>query len=863
MKFLQGLYIVATLIFCVTLPSQIQAQTDISGSWSNITAYGTGQNDVYCQGLYNNDQEIRYGADNYNSGYWDSMCYYTNKPSGQSGLGFFGTQGLTFSCQDESQAKVLYNLGEFKHFNESVYIRNFGHPVFDESLGGGQLSISLSGDLSATYSFDVDFEETPNDPNGYPQGNYQTLGCPYGTFNNKCNDRVSIENVVDPGNAVIINGQQCQIVIEGFGDCATSVEQDPVEFVTTEGSINSSCVWASMSPPPAVYGAIGDYVWGDVDADGIQDDEESGLDNIRVEVYESVDNAPFVYREFTTTNAAGYYDFANLESERAYKIYIDPGTLAPGEITARKQGNKRSKDSNAYASGFTNKVTIQPNQFKTNIDIGIVPNAQVGSLQGLAWIDRSGDGTLESPAEQAAPVAGATISLFEDHNGDGIGDGASVQTAITSGDGEYSFPGLNPSINYVVGISNIPNTLPGTVAAWNAGSDDTIDSDFDPATLTTGSLNIEPEAILDNVDVGVNAGGIVIIIHDGGELPGGYDPNGEEPEHATNDYLFIGAAIGGNVNASEKTKSFDRSELSRVALDDGIEGPSFAPDEPVMGFDFNVTITSNAWAMLSCFVDYDINGVFEEDERTDVAIMGSNVYRVPMESTEDVSAGSTFGRCRLAYDSSEVESPGGPASSGEVEDFPFQIGANLPVELLSFEGELVQGQIVLNWATGSEENNAGFYVERSINGLGFQRVGFVEGNGTVNTESTYSIALSELDPGVHTYRLKQVDHDGRFEYSRSIEVSVDLPTNLHLSDAYPNPFNPQSTIRFTVKNETEVTIGLYDLSGRLRATLFEGIQEAGTSREIQIDGSDLSSGTYFVQLSSPLDVVQKTITIAK
>ncbi len=856
------LYLLLLLSFSLATP--LSAQIDVSGSWSNIEAYGSGVSSPYCSGIFNASQEIRYGASYYDNGYWDSMCYWTNKPGGQSGLGFYGNSNINFACQTPGQTKELYNLGTFTHYNQPIYVPYSTDGVNSESLSGGLLTVSLTGESDSDFDFFVDFEETPNNPNNYPVARWDTSTCPYGENNGSCNDRISVEDRIDPGNEIIIDGESCQVVLEGFGDCSTGVSSDVVEFITTEGSTNSACLWASMTTPEDLNGTVGDFVWSDLNADGIQTPSEPGITGIVLDLYVSVDNQSYSFAETTTTGSNGKYSFDSINPDLWYKVFIDPANIPNGgAITARKQGSKSGKDSNAYQTGFTNRFSVNESKFKKSIDIGIVPISVMVSLSGQAWIDRSGDGTLESAAEQAAPVDGATVKLYKDENGDGVKDGGALQTTTTQGGGLYDFSGLNPSLNYVVELTDIPSALPGFVAL-NAGSNDAIDSDFDPATGFTASINPEPSIPVVDVDAGLNAGGIVIVIYDNGDAPTVYDIGGE-PGHVQNDQLFIGSILGDGVNSPDKfSPRFDMATLSAVVpLDDGISGPAAIPGGSVRGFSLDVTIVSNAWASLSCWVDYDQNNAFDDDEKRDILITGANVYSVPMITTEDIVLGDTYARCRLAYDSSETTAPGGLASSGEVEDFPVFIGEDLPVELSYFEADARDGRVVLSWATASESNNAGFSVQHSTNGRDFDEIEFIEGNGTTNTESNYSSSIDGLDSGIHLFRLKQVDHDGRFEYSRTIEVEMEIPSQVHLSNAYPNPFNPSTTIQFSVHERSNVEIGIYDLTGRLRQTIFSGIQEAGTAREIAIDASKLSSGTYLVRLNAEGIIAQKSITLAK
>ncbi len=79
------------------------------------------------------------------------------------------------------------------------------------------------------------------------------------------------------------------------------------------------------------------------------------------------------------------------------------------------------------------------------------------------------------------------------------------------------------------------------------------------------------------------------------------------------------------------------------------------------------------------------------------------------------------------------------------------------------------------------------------------------------------------------YRLKQIDTDGKFEYSKVIEVDLGSPTKFELSQNYPNPFNPVTTIKFSIPQPGNVKLTVYNLLGEQVAELVNGFREAGCS----------------------------------
>jgi len=175
----------------------------------------------------------------------------------------------------------------------------------------------------------------------------------------------------------------------------------------------------------------------------------------------------------------------------------------------------------------------------------------------------------------------------------------------------------------------------------------------------------------------------------------------------------------------------------------------------------------------------------------------------------------------------------------------------LPVELSSFTASINGSDVTLNWATTEEINNSGFEVERLKTGINtWEKIGFVGGNGNTTISQSYSYSDRNLTSGIYTYRLKQIDFNGNFEYyNLNGEVIVGVPNNFDLSQNYPNPFNPETKINFQIPNESNVSLTVFDNSGKEVATLVNGKKTAGY-HTVSFNASNLSSGIYFYKLEA-------------
>jgi len=174
----------------------------------------------------------------------------------------------------------------------------------------------------------------------------------------------------------------------------------------------------------------------------------------------------------------------------------------------------------------------------------------------------------------------------------------------------------------------------------------------------------------------------------------------------------------------------------------------------------------------------------------------------------------------------------------------------LPVEMMSFTATANRLNAELRWSTATEVNNYGFEIERRQTGS-WATVGFVEGAGTSSSPRDYSYTDKSLSPGRYTYRIKQIDNTGSFLYKNSAEVEIGLTAKVfELASNYPNPFNPSTTIQFTLGNDGMTSLQVYNMLGQKVATLFQGAAEAGKMYQVTLDASNLPSGLYFAKLES-------------
>ncbi|MEE4312537.1 MAG: T9SS type A sorting domain-containing protein [candidate division KSB1 bacterium] len=178
----------------------------------------------------------------------------------------------------------------------------------------------------------------------------------------------------------------------------------------------------------------------------------------------------------------------------------------------------------------------------------------------------------------------------------------------------------------------------------------------------------------------------------------------------------------------------------------------------------------------------------------------------------------------------------------------------VPVELVSFDAEyLMQSRgVLLTWRTASETNNYGFAIERSTTDHveDWSQTGFVDGHGTSHVPQNYSY-FDELETEAHSYyyRLKQMDTDGSYEYSKALKVETSVPMSYALHQNYPNPFNPETKISFQIPHSGYVRVDVLNVLGERVQIVADGYYGAG-QHILTIDGKNLPSGMYIYRLRS-------------
>jgi uncharacterized repeat protein (TIGR01451 family) len=277
------------------------------------------------------------------------------------------------------------------------------------------------------------------------------------------------------------------------------------------GSLAAEPVKVGLSLGSCNAASLGDYVWVDVNNNGIQDDGPTGLNGVYVQLFQpGVDGLPNTTDDILLTSAItsnsptsqpGWYTFPGL-APGSYSVKVIP---PPTFTFTAPHTTTTALDSDANpATGSSGVVTLAVNENNPTIDFGLVTQ-HLAALGDFVWLDRNSDGIQnESPSDG---INGVTVRLFVD-NGDGTpnaGD-ALVATTVTADDiygrpGYYLFDRLIPGLPYYVQFVQ-PAVATG-FTSQHTGGDATLDSDALPGTGTTQMVILAPDEVNRTIDAGL------------------------------------------------------------------------------------------------------------------------------------------------------------------------------------------------------------------------------------------------------------------------------------------------------------------------------------------------------------------------
>ncbi|MFN8244266.1 MAG: SdrD B-like domain-containing protein [Ferruginibacter sp.] len=242
--------------------------------------------------------------------------------------------------------------------------------------------------------------------------------------------------------------------------------------------------------PPASRNTLGDYVWFDQNADGLQTAGEPGVPGVMVTLYNNAGTAI----AYTTTDANGLYLFAGL-ADGTYSVGFSsfPAGL---KLTTKSASNDLTGSDADLLTGKTTTVTLTyasggTNRDNRSLDAGLTTTR--AALGDKVWLDANGDG-VQDATEPGIP--GVTVTLY-------ASDGTTVlASAITDANGKYLFTNLNAG-SYVVGFGTIPGSMEFTQQNTPGDNGNNTNSDADPVTGKSAVITLAASEVDLTIDAGV------------------------------------------------------------------------------------------------------------------------------------------------------------------------------------------------------------------------------------------------------------------------------------------------------------------------------------------------------------------------
>jgi hypothetical protein len=200
-------------------------------------------------------------------------------------------------------------------------------------------------------------------------------------------------------------------------------------------------------------------------------------------------------------------------------------------------------------------------------------------------------------------------------------------------------------------------------------------------------------------------------------------------------------------------------------------------------------------------------------------------------------------------------------------------GGLVPVQLVDFNAKARSKNVDVFWATASEKNLDRFDVERAsltsakagdiADAASFQKIRSVAAAGTTTARREYAMTDDNLAAGTYVYRLTAVDKDGSRSSSQEVQVTIEGENNgLSLADVTPNPVVANGSVSFTLAQSGDVQLVLVNTAGEEVATVANAAFAAGT-HTVQLNATQLASGSYTLILRSNGMVTSKTVTVTK
>jgi|CXWL01.1.fsa_nt_gi hypothetical protein len=447
-------------------------------------------------------------------------------------------------------------------------------------------------------------------------------------------------------------------------------------------------------------------------------------------------------------------------------------------------------------------------------------------------------------------------------------------SSITSGNGRYSHINMQTNVATTTVVPDVVANVPRQAAqSWN-GTIYWVANEIGVYNGTVSNTVTGKQTIFNAprsvtwVGPAGDAGEAFKPKADFGDAPASYDPVALSPALNERDT----ALRIGNTYDWEWSKNTSSDASGDGSDEDGLAYvPIFAKSTNAYVAQVQVWNNTGADATLCAWFDYNANGVFDASEGLAPITVGTMASYQSFYlswtgiSTPLLNGSYTYLRIRMtsATNTLTTSKATGYFNDGETEDYQvFVDDFPLSVNMLSFTAKGINSNIVrLSWTTTSEEDVAGFGIERSADGNNWTMIGFANAKSNGRSGNTdYTFNDLQAMKGKSYYRLKISDINTTFQYSEIRTVNIkDLATEVSIT---PNPAKTNATVYITSDVNTDAVVLLHDMQGRMLRTEKYRLFAGGNSLALN-NLDQLPNGTYIVRIITGQQIINRKLVIGK
>lgn len=316
----------------------------------------------------------------------------------------------------------------------------------------------------------------------------------------------------------------------------------------------------------------------------------------------------------------------------------------------------------------------------------------------------------------------------------------------------------------------------------------------------------------------------------------------EEVISSTDIIIQDGASMTINFTGAGFTDLFDQNPGSITLQSDEIGGDG--GQLIIIGGNFS---TDNASISIQAEALFDVSGnvkigLFGSGDATSLDLEGTLTVggELTLNDNSSISGEGAINTTDITDNGTNSTGYTGPINCGGTCD-------PLPVEFLFFGAELNYTSVKLEWKTASETNNEGFEVQRSYDGISFQTIDFIDGHGTTTAQQHYQYFDHAFNGNIAYYRLKQLDYDESYTYSKVTSVVL----NQGNKEILLYPSNVTSHINLNGGKESSLyTMSLFDMSGRVYLQLNNTTSIEDIEDHLNSIVKDLPQSVYILNIYS-------------